>query len=630
MTRLVGEELRARGALSRQELAVALGEQRRSGGPLGRILLARGSVSRRELYDSLATLWGLEFVDLVSRPPQPDLVASVDPDVMLRNHWIPLRREVDGGRGLLVVATVVRPTPDLERSVRACIPCDDVEFVVTTDWDVERAVLVACEEPVVERIAYGLVHDRPELSAHLGDKRSFFPAWTILIPLAILLAAVLAPLPTLFGALLVLNTAFLLLVLFKAGACVVGVAADVRRTRSEAHWMPPRIRDRDLPRYTILVPAYHEANVVSKVIDHLGELDYPKSKLQVIVLLEPDDEATIEAAKEARPPDWVRFYVVPPGGPKTKPRACNLGLALAQGEFLTIYDAEDRPQPDQLRRVVAAFRDADDEIVCVQARLNYFNSRENFLTRMFTLEYTAWFDAMLPGLDQWKVPLPLGGTSNHFRTESLRELGGWDPYNVTEDADLGIRASVEGGRIATIPSTTWEEACSEWRAWVRQRTRWIKGYMVTSFVHLRRPRQLVRALGVRGTLGFLALVAGTPITFLIYPIVLGFWLFTFLGGNVPGFHLPSWVGIAAFANFAAGNLAMIAVCAIAAWRRGARDLAPYAILNPVYWVLHSLAAWRALLQLVHSPFHWEKTPHGIEHGPYAGLAVATADHSGAA
>jgi glycosyltransferase XagB len=343
----------------------------------------------------------------------------------------------------------------------------------------------------------------------------------------------------------------------------------------------------------------------------------------VLVLLEPDDEETIAAAKRARPPDWVRLYVVPPGGPQTKPRACNLGLALAEGEFLTIYDAEDRPQPDQLRRAVAAFATADERVACFQARLNYFNSRENILTRMFTLEYTAWFDAMLSGLDQWKVPLPLGGTSNHFRTSMLRELWGWDPYNVTEDADLGIRASIEGTLIGTIASTTWEEGCSEWRAWVRQRTRWIKGYMVTTFVHLQRPVHLYRSLGVRGVIGFAALVMGTPITFLVYPLVLGFWLFTFLGGHVPGFHLPTWVGVAAFANFAAGNLAMIAVTAAASWRRGARDLTPFALLNPAYWVLHSIAAWRALLQLVRSPSLWEKTPHGIVHGPFADLHVAT-------
>ena len=186
---------------------------------------------------------------------------------------------------------------------------------------------------------------------------------------------------------------------------------------------------------------------------------------------------------------------------------------------------------------------------------------------------------------------------------------------MTEDADLGIRASAEGFRIGTIPSTTWEEGCSEWRAWIRQRTRWIKGYMITSFVHLRKPRKLADELGFRGLLGFLALVVGTPLTFLVYPIVLGFWLFTFLGGHVPGLHLPGWFGPAAFADLLLGNVSMMVVSAVAVWRRRARDLVPFVLLNPFYWVLHSIAAWRALVQLVRSPFHWEKTPHGIVHGP---------------
>jgi len=622
MSRLIGEELRARGVLERRALADALVEQRRVGGQLGRILLARGAVTRRALYDGLAAVWSLRFVDLVATPPDDELMAIADADEMLWNRWVPLQREHRDEGEVLVVAVATRPTRTIEQQVQLRFVCEAIEFVVTTDWDIERAVLASCREPVVEKIAYGLASSRPELSARRDDDRSWFPRWAMVIPIALGLAAIAAPLPTLFATLVVLNILFLVLVLFKVGACIVGTFVDIERVKIAADHVPVRIPETALPVYTILVPAYHEAKVVSKVIEHLSELDYPKSKLQVLVLLEPDDEETIAAAKAAQPPDWVRFYVVPPGGPQTKPRACNLGLALAQGEYLTIYDAEDRPQPDQLRTAIAAFDDADPDTVCMQARLNYFNSRENIITRMFTLEYSAWFDAMLPGLDHWRVPLPLGGTSNHFRTAALRDLGGWDPYNVTEDADLGIRASAEGFRIGTIASTTWEEGCSEWQAWIRQRTRWIKGYMITSFVHLRKPRRLAEHLGFRGMLGFLALVMGTPLTFLVYPIVVGFWLFTFLGGNVAGLHLPSWFGPAAFANLLLGNVSTMAVSAVAVWRRRARDLVPFVLLNPFYWVLHSIAAWRALVQVVRSPFHWEKTPHGIVHGPYGDHANA--------
>jgi cellulose synthase/poly-beta-1,6-N-acetylglucosamine synthase-like glycosyltransferase len=289
---------------------------------------------------------------------------------------------------------------------------------------------------------------------------------------------------------------------------------------------------------------------------------------------------------------------------------------MAEGELLVIYDAEDRPEPGQLREVVAAFRDVGPETVCFQARLNYFNSRTNILTRMFTLEYSFWFDDMLPGLDALGLPIPLGGTSNHFRVSSLRELGGWDPFNVTEDADLGMRAAALDLHVGITDSTTWEEACSEWKAWVRQRTRWIKGYIVTALVQARSPLQAWRRLGLRGTTGLIGLIAGTPALFLAAPLVWGFWLYTFLGGVVPHFHLPAWIQLVTFLTLFVGNGTMIVLTALAALRRREWTLMPYAVLNPLYWVGHSIAAWRALYQVVVRPSHWEKTPHGIVHGPH--------------
>ena len=246
--------------------------------------------------------------------------------------------------------------------------------------------------------------------------------------------------------------------------------------------------------------------------------------------------------------------VIPPGGPQTKPKACNIGLALAEGEFLVIYDAEDRPEPDQLREVVAAFRDAvaRDGLRAGAPQLLQ-HRRTNILTRMFTLEYSFWFDYMLPGLDALRLPIPLGGTSNHFRVDALRELGGWDPFNVTEDADLGVRASALGLTVGIIDSTTWEEACSEWHAWIRQRTRWIKGYMVTSLVQLRSPLEAWRNLGPRGMVGLIGLIAGTPALFLAAPIMWAFFLYTFLGGVVPQFALPGWTQTLTFFTLVIGN-----------------------------------------------------------------------------
>ena len=575
-------------------------------------------MSRRDVFSALADTWGLPLVDLIEQPPDDDLVREIGAEALLREQWVPHHRTTD----TLWVATSERPSDALMQSIRVRFDVGTVRFAATSDWDIDQAILLACKEELMDDAAYGLADRTPERSA-----RSGWGKWQRIALIgsvgAFVIAATLDWRATVLLSLLVVNLLFLFGIAFKVLACLVGMRQlrRVEKRNDPRHGAEPvglvrRLPDNELPVYTILVPAYHEANVVAKVIEHVGALDYPMSKLQVLLLMEADDADTIAAAKAARPPDHVRFVVVPAGGPQTKPKACNVGLALAEGEFLVIYDAEDRPEPEQLREVVSRFLETPEDVVCLQARLNYFNARENLLTRMFTLEYSFWFDDMLPGLDAMRLPIPLGGTSNHFRVSALRELGGWDPYNVTEDADLGVRAAADGKTVGIIESTTWEEACSEWKAWIRQRTRWIKGYMVTALVHMRRPRQLYRETGARGVFGVLGLIAGTPAMFLCCPLVWGFWLFTFLGGTVPGFHLPSWVETATLVNLLVGNGAMILLSALAARRRRAYDLIPFALLNPVYWVLHSIAAYRALWQLIVSPSHWEKTPHGIVHGPH--------------
>jgi cellulose synthase/poly-beta-1,6-N-acetylglucosamine synthase-like glycosyltransferase len=357
---------------------------------------------------------------------------------------------------------------------------------------------------------------------------------------------------------------------------------------------------------------YREANVVADLLENLGALDYPREKLEILLLLEEDDVETIAAARAAAPPENFTFVIVPDGMPKTKPKACNVGLFFARGELLVIYDAEDRPDPDQLKKAVVAFRKGDDRLVCVQAALNYWNDEENALTRMFTLEYSFWFDYMLPGLDALKLPIPLGGTSNHFRTDALRRLGGWDPFNVTEDADLGIRASALGYTVGVVNSTTYEEANRNRHNWVRQRSRWIKGYMQTLLVHLRQPLRLVRTAGLRQTLAFALLIGGTPFTFLITPPLFALFVLSLL---VPVDALsrvfPNWVMWVCLVNLLLGNAAMVYVSMMGAFKRRRYRLVPWAVLNPAYWLLHAIASYKALWQLITRPHYWEKTIHGL-------------------
>ena len=298
--------------------------------------------------------------------------------------------------------------------------------------------------------------------------------------------------------------------------------------------------------------------------------------------------------------------------PRTKPRACNYAMPFALGEFTVIFDAEDRPEPDQLRKAVAAFRAASGNVACLQARLNFYNANENWLTRMFALDYALWFDYLLPGLDRLNIPMPLGGTSNHFRTAALRAIHCWDPYNVTEDADLGIRLARVGLRVRTLDSTTFEEATNSLGNWLRQRSRWLKGYMQTWLVHMRSPLALLRNAGFGGFVGFQLFVGGTFLSALINPVL---WAI-FVASKVFGvfiFSAPlsgAATHISVF-SLVAGNSLFTYLAMLGPFRRGWLELTPYGLTAPIYWLLISCAGARALWQLIVRPWHWDKTVHGL-------------------
>ncbi|MBV9548486.1 MAG: glycosyltransferase [Alphaproteobacteria bacterium] len=291
----------------------------------------------------------------------------------------------------------------------------------------------------------------------------------------------------------------------------------------------------------------------------------------------------------------------------TPGKAANYALQFARGEYLVIYDAEDRPEPDQLLKAVQAFRSGPRTLACVQARLNFFNADHCWLTKMFALDYALWFEMLLPGLDRIGMPMPLGGTSNHFRTAVLRAIGGWDAYNVTEDADIGIRLAQLGYRASMIASTTFEEAPVSLNAWLRQRSRWLKGYMQTWLVHMRRPLVLLRHAGVGGFLSFQLFLGGGIVFALANPLL---WA-AFLASFFFGWQVESNFGHLPGASLLANNLLLTYLAMISPGRRGRGDLAPWGLTVVAYWAMVSLAGYRALFQLVTRPFYWEKTTHGV-------------------
>lgn len=376
------------------------------------------------------------------------------------------------------------------------------------------------------------------------------------------------------------------------------------------------IPDYLLPPYTILVPAYNEPEVVADLIGAMAALEYPREKLQVLLLLEADDAVTIEAARSCAESDMITIVLVPAADPRTKPKACNYGLHFATGEIVTIYDAEDLPEPLQLRRVVAAFEVLPDTVACVQAKLAYHNGHQNLLTAWFTAEYGLWFGYLLPGLMRTNSPIPLGGTSNHLLHPVLDKIGAWDPHNVTEDADLGLRIAASGYQTAVLDSQTLEEANSDPINWIRQRSRWYKGYLQTWLVHMRRPGELLKTIGWRSFIRFNLVLAGTPI---IAVLNLVFWLITvlwFLGQpGVIGAVFPWYIYFPALVALILGNGATLYMNMIALREDDRADLLIAALTVPVFWVMMSVAAAKGTYQLIRQPSYWEKTFHGLAQKP---------------
>ena len=388
-----------------------------------------------------------------------------------------------------------------------------------------------------------------------------------------------------------------------AAQVVIAVAAR-RRPRSDAVGDAGAVPDAQLPGYTILVPAYQEQDVIAGMVRCLENLDYPKDRLEALILVERRDTATKQAIAEASPAPFIRVVEIPPGAPQTKPRSCNAGLLLAKGDLIVIYDAEDRPDPGQLRVVAAQFAAADDSLACVQAKLMVANAGQSFITRQFALEYCLRYELTLPGLARLGLPIPLGGTSNHFRTAVLRGLGGWDAWNVTEDADLGMRCSALGYRVEVADSITRGEMPHQVKAWTKQRTRWLKGFMLTALVHTRNPARTWRTFGRAGTITMLIFMAGTPLLYLAQPIVLGIWASGYTGFAARHLPVGSIVPDVQLAVFIAWTALVVAAA-----RRHKLASAVFAPLLPAYWAMHWTASWRGLYQLIRAPFLWEKTPH---------------------
>jgi glycosyltransferase XagB len=602
--RALGDLLVGRRVLSLPQLDEAAALAERWNVRLGDALLSRNWMDPRLYYETYAQNFDLPFVDMIHEPPDRSLLRAADTELYAQRLTMPWQRR----DGRLLIATA-EPGPETVLFARRRWGAT-IEFVVVSKFDIVFAVQTAFAGVLSRRAVLELA----ELDPHMSARTVFATGQMIaayLFVTALLIGMALAPLNTLIA----LNVAFSIFYLgnFVFKGILVSVGGGRSASVDETVAVEARaLREDELPVFTVLVPMFREAAMLPQLAQAMRSLDYPLGKLDIKIVLEAGDHETIAAARSLGLEGVFEVIVVPPSAPQTKPKACNFALRFARGEYLVVYDAEDRPEPDQLRKVVATFRRSPPNTACLQCRLNYYNAAENWLTRMFTLDYTLWFDQVLPGLERLGMPIPLGGTSNHFRTDVLRELHAWDPFNVTEDADLGIRIGQKGYRVGVVDSTTFEEASCRTGQWVRQRSRWMKGYMQTLLVHTRRPLHLLRSAGPLGFLGFVFFVGGTVLAGLLNPI---FWLFyaIWIVLSAANFDtlFPQFLLFLCLFNLLVGNGAFTYLIMLGPIRRGWLELIPFSFTLFAYWILISVAAYKGLWQLVRDPFFWEKTPHGI-------------------
>lgn len=592
----LAQDLVRHGALSRSDAALAQLVGRHCDAPLDRILLTEELAGEDALLAAHARRNGTRRLTAEELAAAPAFDCALDPRYMLKHGFVALRG-LDGG------ARIAAADPGRFRALAPELPGDLAgarvyvaprQAIQDKVANLNRAVLT---EAAQARVA-------AEESFRSWDVR---PGRRVAATLACLVGAAAATFAAPVAVFTVLavwaGLTLLISAALKTAAFAAGFGADV----------PDRVAGPagPLPRISILVPLFRETEIAHALINRLSRLTYPKCLLDVVLVLEEEDELTRQTLAAIDLPPWIRPVVVPDGQPRTKPRAMNYALDFCEGEIVGIFDAEDAPDPDQLTAVARCFQSAPPDLVCLQGVLDYYNPRQNWLARCFTIEYAAWFRLILPGLARLGLAIPLGGTTLFFRRDALERLGGWDAHNVTEDADLGFRLARHGYRTEMIRTVTGEEAnCRLW-PWIRQRSRWLKGYMTTWLVHMRRPRRLYRQLGARRFWGFQAHFVTVLSQVTLAPLLWSFWLLLLglphpLEPVVPGGALVFTGSL-----FLLIEMVNISIHATAVTGRGHRHLIAWAPTMHLYAPLAAIAAYKALYELVVKPFFWDKTRHGL-------------------
>ncbi|MBC7631259.1 glycosyltransferase [Aeromicrobium sp.] len=594
------------GLVTGEQLQRAMLEYSRTGDPLGDILVSHESISEDVLVAALSEMHQMQRVGLADFEPDYGISRRL-PEQLARELQVVPVAETEG----TLLLAVARPLSADDSAVVEEALGQPFRQLLANRTDLDQLIQRVHASHYSDVSTQYLMENFPEQSAHVVFS-SVQKAVFIMSGIVIVICAVIWPTSTATTLVAICTVIYFFVSVYKFRLTLRALGTHLETDVSDEE--VAAIDERRLPIYTILVPLYKEAGIVPRLVRDINALDYPRTRLDVKLLCEEDDLETIDTIKALGLPPHFHLVIVPDSQPKTKPKACNYGLQLATGAFTVIYDAEDRPDPDQLKKALIAFDVVPDNVVCMQGKLNHFNQDQNMLTSWFANEYSMHFELILPAMGASESPIPLGGTSNHFKTGILRELGAWDPFNVTEDADLGMRLHRAGYRTAMIDSTTLEEANSKVGNWIRQRSRWNKGYYQTWLVHMRHPVQLFRQTGPAGFVSF-NLTMGSALVLLLNPI---FWALTTIyiltqWGFVEDIY-PSTVFYAASFMLFVGNFIFIYLNVAGSLQRGEFGLTRTAVLSPLYWGLMSFAAWKGFIQLFTNPFYWEKTEHGLDEG----------------
>jgi cellulose synthase/poly-beta-1,6-N-acetylglucosamine synthase-like glycosyltransferase len=599
----IGEFLIERGKIEPQDLEIALAIQSKCGSKVGEILQAQGKISAYKFYIELAEFLNTPFVDLEKYNVNTELLKPESRQDYYENDYIPF--DVDDISGATYIATT---NPTTELLLHLTKTYFQYKVFITSPFDILWTLQKKFKTEDDTHSREEINNQLPKISA----KNLTFSRQLISALFLILVACILGLQNHYFLSfvLLAINLFFFATLFSKALFFIAGVFAKKSAVKNIDDLLA-NINEKDLPIYTILVPLYKEKlSTVTQLTSAIKNFNYPLSKLDVKLIAELDDDLTIQNIKSLGLESIFQIIRVPHSIPKTKPKACNYALRFAKGELVTIYDAEDVPDVNQLKKTFLTFKELGDfgskKITALQCHLNFYNRNENWLTKFFSIEYSSWFQFLLYGLQALKLPIPLGGTSNHFKTEELKNLKAWDPYNVTEDAELGMRIAINNGIIRVVNSTTMEECPNLVSSWLHQRTRWIKGHLQTFLVYMREPKTIIKNFGFSGFLGFFFFIGAPAISYIFVPFSLVLYFFASIAPNIS----PDLLYFMVF-NLIFGVTLHLLIALFVIVKNKWLNILPLCFLFPIYWLLHSVASYLALYQLIKKPHHWNKTEHGV-------------------